>query len=533
ALDKGDFQTTMQNLNKIGILNYDDVPVKTKSGKRINTDIYLVDRAALVQCNIRDISERKKTESQREAAIESLRESEERYKALFESSLDLVYIIDFEGRFIDANAAALNRLGYTREEMPSLNFASLLSEDQLLFAFKGIQEIRETGIQRSLMEFRLRCKDGTHIYVETHGSAIMTNGTLVAIQAIARDITKRKLAEEALEESERKYRLLADNVNDVIFVLDMNLNCTYISPSVRILRGYEPEEVLKLPPADALMPSSRDLAMKLLSDIMDLEKIKQIKSDESRTIPLEMKRKDGTTVWTEVKFSFIRDTNQQPVGIIGLTRNITERKLAEAKLLETLNSLNKAVDTTIQVMVAAIEVRDPYTAGHQFRVAHLASAIATEMGLDQLKIDGIKMAGSIHDIGKLSIPSEILSKSTKLTNIEFSLIQEHSLIGYEILKDVESPWPLAQIVYQHHERMDGSGYPRNLKGYEILMEARIMAVADVVEAMASYRPYRPSLGIDAALEEIEKNRGILYDATVVDVCLRLFREKSYKLIIGK
>ncbi|MBW2560216.1 MAG: HD domain-containing protein, partial [Deltaproteobacteria bacterium] len=144
-------------------------------------------------------------------------------------------------------------------------------------------------------------------------------------------------------------------------------------------------------------------------------------------------------------------------------------------------------------------------------------------------IEGIRMAGSIHDIGKLSIPAEILSKPTKLSDIEFSLIKEHSRKGYEMLKDVESPWPLAEIVYQHHERMDGSGYPRKLKGDEILMEARIMAVADVVEAMASHRPYRPGLGIDAALEEIEDNRGILYDADVVDACLRLFREKVYQL----
>ena len=139
------------------------------------------------------------------------------------------------------------------------------------------------------------------------------------------------------------------------------------------------------------------------------------------------------------------------------------------------------------------------------------------------------MAGSIHDIGKLSIPAEILVKPTSLSEIEFSLIKEHAQSGYEMLKDVESPWPLAEIVYQHHERMNGSGYPRNLKGNEILMESRILAVADVVEAMASHRPYRPSLGIEAALEEIQKNMGILYDAATADACLRLFREKGYQL----
>jgi putative nucleotidyltransferase with HDIG domain len=196
--------------------------------------------------------------------------------------------------------------------------------------------------------------------------------------------------------------------------------------------------------------------------------------------------------------------------------------------METLESLRKSIKTTIQVLGTASEAKDPYTAGHQKRVADLARAIATEMKLPHDTIEGIRMAGSIHDIGKLSVPAEILSKPTKLTNLEFSLIKEHTRVGYEMLKNVESPWPLAQIVYQHHERMDGSGYPRNLKGDEILMGARIIAVADVVEAMASHRPYRSGLGIEAALEEIEKNNGVLYDTAVADACLRLFREKGYQ-----
>jgi putative nucleotidyltransferase with HDIG domain len=225
----------------------------------------------------------------------------------------------------------------------------------------------------------------------------------------------------------------------------------------------------------------------------------------------------------------MHDSKGRVIGIISVNEDITERKRTDEKLKDTLESLRKSFGATIQTMVSAIEVRDPYTAGHQLRSADLAGAIATEMGLPQEKVDGIRMAGSIHDIGKLSIPVEILSKPTKLSEIEFSLIKEHARSGYEILKDVESPWPLAQIVYQHHERMDGSGYPRNLKGGEILMESRIMAVADVVEAMASHRPYRPALGIDAALEEIEKNKGSLYDNAVADACLRLFREKGFQL----
>jgi HD-GYP domain-containing protein (c-di-GMP phosphodiesterase class II) len=223
------------------------------------------------------------------------------------------------------------------------------------------------------------------------------------------------------------------------------------------------------------------------------------------------------------------DKQGNRIGIVGVGREITDIKQAEQKLKNTLESLRKAMNTTIKVMVSAVETRDPYTSGHQTRSAGLARAIAAEMGLSQDTIEGIRMVGPIHDIGKLSIPADILSKSTKLSAIEFLLIQEHARHGYEILKDVESPWPLAEIVYQHHERMDGSGYPRNLKGDDILIEARILAVADTVEAMASHRPYRASLGVDAALDEIEKNRGILYDNAVADACLRLFREKGFKL----
>jgi len=209
--------------------------------------------------------------------------------------------------------------------------------------------------------------------------------------------------------------------------------------------------------------------------------------------------------------------------------DITERKWAEAQLAQTLERLRNAIGATVKVLVSALESRDPYTAGHQSRCAKLACAIAKEMGLDNEKIEGIMMAGVIHDIGKLSVPSEILSKPSKLATVEYLLIKQHSQSGYDMLKHVESPWPLAQIVQQHHERMDGSGYPNKLKNDEIIIEARILAVADVVEAMASHRPYRQVLGIEKALEEIEKNKGILYDEAAADACLKLFRMKDYRL----
>jgi len=179
-------------------------------------------------------------------------------------------------------------------------------------------------------------------------------------------------------------------------------------------------------------------------------------------------------------------------------------------------------------MAVIVESRDPYTAGHQRRVTDLACAIAIEMGLSQTQIDGIRMAASTHDIGKIYVPAEILSKSGKLAEIESSIIKTHPQVGYNVLKEIEFPYPVAQIVLQHHERMDGSGYPAGLTGDYILLEARILGVADVVEAMASHRPYRPAMGIDKALEEISRYKGMLYDPEAVDACLRLFADQRFK-----
>ncbi len=199
------------------------------------------------------------------------------------------------------------------------------------------------------------------------------------------------------------------------------------------------------------------------------------------------------------------------------------------KLKKTLNDLQKAIDGIIEAMGLTVEIRDPYTAGHQTRVSEIGHAIAIEMGLSKHKTEGVRMAGVIHDIGKMAVPAEILSKPGKITEHEFGIIKSHPEVGYNILKKIDFPWPIAQIVYQHHERMDGSGYPQGLSGKDILLEARIMAVADVVEAMASHRPYRPALGIDMALGEIEKNKNGIYDSEVVDACLRIFKEEKFKL----
>ncbi len=205
----------------------------------------------------------------------------------------------------------------------------------------------------------------------------------------------------------------------------------------------------------------------------------------------------------------------------------TERYRAESEVKTSLDKLRKALGAIIQVLEQTVEIRDPYTAGHQRRVADLARAIAENMHLSEDRKDGIRIAGIIHDIGKIYVPAEILSKPRRLSQIEFNLIKTHSQVGYDVLKTIDFPWPVAKIILQHHERIDGSGYPHNLRGEEIMLESKILGVADVVEAMASHRPYRPALGVDAALQEISQNKGVLYEPAVVDACLHIFREENF------
>jgi len=580
---------------------------------------------------------------------EALRESEEKYRLSFENVADVIYMIDTNLNILSLSPSVERILGYKPQDFigrPATDLAIIFTPESFEQAIADASLILK-GETIAATIYQFITKDGTIKHGEVSGSPVMRDGKIIGIISVARDITDRKLAEERLLESEEKYRWVLNNMADVITVMDMNLRFTYVSPSIMRMRGYTPEEALAQTFEQVMTPESLQISAKVFEEEMTLEAGGTADPDRLRSVEVEQYRKDGSIVLMENHLSFIRDEAKKAVGIISVSHDITERKEAEDKikkqsdamesaidgiailnkdeeyaylnqaharifgyenageligkswrtlycadeikrfdaeimpkfgkegfwqgetlgmkkdgskfpqaisltaldggglicivrditerkqvaeeLQRTLESLRKSFAATIQVMVSAVESRDPYTAGHQIRSANLARCIATEMGLPKEKIEGIRMAGSIHDIGKLSIPAEILSKPTKLTNLEFSLIKEHSLKGYEMLKDVESPWPLAEIVYQHHERMDGTGYPRNLKGEDIILEARIMAVSDVVESMASHRPYRPAIGIKEALEEIEKNKGILYDDAVADACLRLFREKGFQL----
>ena len=453
--------------------------------------------------------------------IKELQESESNYEMLFAGAAEGILIAELQTKkFVYANPAMCRMLGRTEEEISQLGVEDIHpkeSLEQVLAMFDALARGEKTWVENVP---RLR-KDGTLFRANIGASLIVFHGKK-CIVGFFTDITEYKQAENALRESDEKYRAILESIQEGYYEIDLAGNLTFFNDSLCRIIGYPREELM-------------GMNYRQYEDKGSLKKVFEMYNKVYKTgEPIEgfyrqIIRKDGTKTYAESSVSLQKDSSGKPIGFRGFARDITERKQADAKLQQTLDRLRKSIGVTIQVMVSAIEVRDPYTAGHQKRVSDLARSIATEMGLDMDKIEGIRMAGSIHDIGKLAVPSEILTKPTKLTNLEFSLIKEHSQGGYEMLKDVESPWPLAQIVYQHHERINGSGYPRKLKGDEIIIEARIMAVADVVEAMASHRPYRPGLGLEAALEEIEKNKGILYDDVVADACLRLFREKGYQL----
>jgi PAS domain S-box-containing protein/putative nucleotidyltransferase with HDIG domain len=241
-------------------------------------------------------------------------------------------------------------------------------------------------------------------------------------------------------------------------------------------------------------------------------------------LPMAFARKDGSIIQISYSTAPVLDAESRVIGTIAIVYDITEKMALEMALRESLEKMNRVFDETVDALAAAIEKRDPYTAGHQQRVAQLACDIAVEMGdFDDYRMKGIRTATMIHDIGKLYVPSELLSKAGQLTGIEFELIKTHPQAGYEILQNIEFPWPVARIIQQHHERLDGSGYPTGLAGDDILLEARIVGVADVVEAMSSHRPYRPGRGMEPALHEIRSARGSIYDSRVVDACLALFR----------
>lgn len=333
------------------------------------------------------------------------------------------------------------------------------------------------------------------------------------------DITKQKRAEKALIDSEERFRKIFYICPDTVCISRLkDGTIIMINEAFTKIMGYTCEEAI----------GNTMSHCNIWKNIEDREKIfaELIEKGEIINYEADLLTKDRNVIHALISASSV-ELSGIPF-VISITKDISKHKIMAEELNKSLHNLRHAIGATIQALISAMESKDIYTAGHQRRMADLARSIATKMSLSKDMIEGLRVAATIHDIGKLTVPSEILSKPGKLSSLEFSLIKEHAQNGYEILKDVKSPWPLAEIVHQHHERLDGTGYPKGLRGENICLEARILAVADVVEAMSSHRPYRPAQGIKAAIREIKRNKGKLYDPDVVDACLELFHDKKFQ-----
>jgi PAS domain S-box-containing protein len=469
-----------------------------------------------------DITERQRAEI-------SLKQSEAQYRLLADHMKDYVCLMDLDLKIAYISPSAEKVMGYTQDEFKELPVHKLLTAA----SFKAAMDFFSMEMPKAMaappdyvlnrtIELEFLCKNGQPLWGETSFTLIRDeNGKPVSLLGESRNITERKQMENELRATESNFRHSLDNSPLGVRISTKEGETIYANKAILDIYGYDNIEELKNTPLkERYTPDS--------FAEFQLRKKKRLRGElgpPEYEISIIRKNCEIRHLHVFRKEIFWNGKKQSQV----IYQDITLRRQAEKKLNETLENLRKSIKTTIQVLGMASEARDPYTAGHQKKVADLARAIATEMKLPHDKIEGIRMAGAIHDIGKISIPSEILCKPSALSDLEFSLIKAHTQYSYEIMKDVESPWPLADIVYQHHERINGSGYPQGLKGEDILIEARILAVADVVEAMISYRPYRPALGVEIALEEIERNTGTLYDLKVADACLKLFREKGFKL----
>jgi PAS domain S-box-containing protein len=385
----------------------------------------------------------------------------------------------------------------------------------------GITSLLDAAIQKNGKLAGVFSLEHTGVKRKWHPDEEAFASTAAALVSQALSNAERKQAMQDLKESGRMLKESQKIAGIGSYTVDLIKDTCKSSETLNDLLGIPQKEKHPMEIWPTLIhPDWREKVMQ--AHKLAMEKVKMFDQEYKIIRP-----SDGQERWMHDIGRFELDENGVPIRLIGTIQDITLHKQTENKLNESLSKLRTALGATVTAMAATVEIRDPYTAGHQRRVSDLARAIATEMKLPRDKINGIRTASTIHDLGKISVPAEILSKPSKLTDLEFNLIKTHSQAGYDILKKIEFPWPVARMVLEHHERMDGSGYPNGLTEDKIMIESAIMAVADVVEAMSSFRPYRPALGVDAALKEIIKNKGILYHPDVVDVCLLLFKEKAY------
>ncbi len=440
------------------------------------------------------------------------------FNLLAEKASDGIFLIS--GRKIEyVNPAFSAMTGFSAQEIVGLGLKQIEQqihpEDRAKFLqlIKAAQGKNKTS---PVVTLRFFTKQNRLIYLEVSSSALLIKNKILCV---ARNITDLVLISQKTKESELLYRSLVEKARAGIAIIQ-DEKIKFVNPSLCRIIGYKKNELIGSNFINYLRQQDKEKIKALYHQRLAGERMPS-------HYELQLPHKDGRLIYVEIDSSIFE--YQGAPAKLAVVYDITTRQRAEEELLATLKKLRQAFGGTIRALNGLTELKDPYTAGHQRRVADLARSIAKKLGLSTDQIDGLRLAASIHDIGKVVLPSEIMSKPGKLTSNEWNLIRTHPQIGYNILKDICFPWPIAQIVHQHHERLDGSGYPLGLKAEEICLEAKILAVADVVEAMSSHRPYRAAYSMREALEEIIRNKGKLYDETVVDACVALFKKNDYRL----
>ena len=501
----------------------------SKSGALISVEI----RAACIALNgreyllgsFRDITERKQAEENRRRMEMSLKSSHDRLKTVLDSIDALVYVVDmhtYEILFINKYGKDMwgdieGKICWQTIQAGQTGPCSFCTSDKLVTRDGVPTGIHIWEYQNSVNNNWYKCLDQAISWID---------GRMVRME-LAYDITEQKFLEETvLHERSLTDRIMKTSPAGII-VVDSNGTFIFVNSRAQEIMGLTNEDISQGNNITDLAVTDFDgepfpIGSRPFAQVMAT-------GNPVYGVHLAIERADGQRAFLSLNVAPIFDDADRIHDVVLTIDDITELKKGEEKLKKSFAQLKNTLDGTIKTIAKIVEARDPYTAGHQERVSKLAYAIARELNLSPDQINGIQMAGIVHDIGKIYVPAEILSKPSKLSDLEFRMVKSHADVGYEILKTIEFPYPIADIVHQHHERGNGSGYPDGLKCEKICLEAKILAVADVVEAMASHRPYRPALGLDAALEEIEKNKGILYDREAADACCRLFREKEYTL----
>ncbi len=438
----------------------------------------------------------------------------ERFDELLQSIYDAVLITDADGVIRNVNGRSLQFFQRTFEGLVGTSIIDLLHG-----AGARLLPTLATNLQNdryTLIMAHCRRQDGSTFPSEIAVNRLRSGGD--ALCFFIRDITVRRQAEEML----RTEHCAIQNAANGISIASRDLVFEYVNPAFARMLEYASPDVMTGVSLRGVLDSD-SMADALIDTVLE--------QGETWSGEFKARTQSGRSLDLEMVATCNLNSDGERVGFIFSVVDISDRKRAEAaaRERERVDMLSRVVEGTIRAMSLAVESRDPYTAGHEQNVADLSLAIAEKLGFPEFRCKGIYYAGLVHDLGKISVPAELLSAPGWLCNEAMGLIRKHPESGYNILKNVEFPWSIAEMVYQHHERMDGSGYPRGLCGDAILMEARILAVADVVDAMASHRPYRPALGSDCAIEELEQNRGTFYDADVVDACVSLFREHGYEI----